>query len=258
MIYKEYLPCPELKDKIECYWKFVIPPTPDGTNTPFTHVFPPEGSCSLIFIKLLNIKQQFLAVVGPSTKVPAIQMFPNSVTFGIRLNPAYSKLLVEEEPAAILNTSRILLTNEIKTWQAQFLDLLCLDFDDPGLLDGILKDNIPSDFFPDIRMVKAINTIIRKKGLLTLKDVADAATLSERQTQRLFAKVTGISVKQFCQIRRLRNALIELYLHKKSVHAISEIGYADSPHFYKSFRSIGDYNLNKFIKYIDAIDHAII
>ncbi|MGY0040891.1 DUF6597 domain-containing transcriptional factor [Pedobacter sp. NJ-S-72] len=78
--YKEFLPVPELRDRIECYWKFTVGA---DLTTPLLHVFPPEGCCNLLFVS--SAERRFMLFAGPSTVVREITIQPGTVFFGIRI-----------------------------------------------------------------------------------------------------------------------------------------------------------------------------
>lgn len=258
MLYKEYKPTPALQHWIECYWKFVAPPNDAAPAIPFEHVYPPEGACSLLFTKVVPINYSGVFFSGPSTQVHEITVFPNSISIGIRLKPGYSACLNSTSPADILNSSLPVL--EPLPWQTDLLSGLTIDFDDPYLLDELLlKYCSPITVEPDKRVTKAVDLIIENSGDISLADLCDKCFLSERQLQRLFTKYTGIRIKHFCQIRRLRQALIDLYVQRRPwPQMVVERGFTDQAHFYKSFRNVAAYKLDNFLNHIDLIDHHLV
>lgn len=112
---------------------------------------------------------------------------------------------------------------------------------------------------PDERIVKAVNLIIKNAGDVSLADLCNQCFVGERQLQRLFAKNTGVGIKQFCQIRRLRQALVDLYVQRRPwAQMVVERGFTDQAHFYKSFRNVAAYKLDRFLNHIDLIEHHLI
>ena len=258
MLYKEYQPSPQLREWVECYWKFVAPPNSAAPTTPFEHVYPPEGACSLLFVKVPTINFSRIFFAGPSTQVHEVTVFPNSISLGIRLKPGYSACINPVDPAAILNSS--ISVDNPHQWQMDFINNLNVDFDSPELLDELLLQHYtPVTIKPDERIIKAVNLIIENSGDISLADLCDQCFLGERQLQRLFAKHTGVGIKQFCQIRRLRQALIDLYIQRRPwPQMVVERGFTDQAHFYKSFRNVAAYKLDNFLNHIDLIDHHLI
>jgi AraC-like DNA-binding protein len=258
MLYKEYLPALELQQWVECYWKFVAPPNNNTPVTPFEHVYPPEGACSLLFVKVPAIHYQGIFFAGPSTQVHEVTVFPDSINIGIRLKPGYSGCLNSVDPGTIINSSVAI--PQPPEWQLAFLDCLTVDFDDSRMLDDLLLQNcLPITVQPDQRIIKAVDLIIENAGDISIADLCDQCFLGERQLQRLFTKQTGIGIKQFCQIRRLRQALVDLYVQRRPwPEMVVERGFTDQAHFYKSFRNVAAYKLDKFLNHIDLIDHHLI
>lgn len=257
MLYKEYKPAPQLQQWVECYWKFVVPVNNMAPAIPFEHVYPPEGACSLLFIKVPAINFQGIFFAGPSTQVHEVAVFPGSISVGIRLKPGYSTCLNPADPGTIVNSS--ISVDATLPWQTEFLTTLS-DFDEPRTLDDLLLQHcLPITVKPDQRIIKAVNLIIENAGDISLGDLCDQCFLGERQLQRLFARQTGIGIKQFCQIRRLRRAVIDLYIQRRPwPQMVVERGFTDQAHFYKSFRNVAAYKLDNFLNHIDLIDHQLL
>lgn len=258
MLFKEYKPAKPLQEWIECYWKFLMPANEAAPMQPVRHVFPPEGSCSLVFMKIPAIHFQGIHFVGPSTRVQDVEVFPASINLGIRLKPGFSACLHPADPALLLNSG--MPVEEAPLWQKDFLEALTLPFDDPGRLDDLLIQHcLPLTSRPDERISKAVDLIIQQAGDIHLDELSRQCFLGERQLQRLFTQYTGITIKRFCQIRRLRQAIVNLYVQRRSrTEMTAECGFTDVAHFYKSFRNVGAYKLDKFLEHINQIDHQLL
>ncbi|MDB4926452.1 AraC family transcriptional regulator [Mucilaginibacter sp.] len=255
MLYKEFLPIPELRDRIECYWKFFVGP---DISQPLLHVFPPDGCCNLLFVK--SPYKSFILFSGPSTIVKEINIFPDTIFFGIRLKPGYSGWLYPADVAELKDKSINLTSTEISTWQANFLSQLHWEFDDVSFFDNtllILKSVKPVVI--DERVAKAIKLISEHEGNISSKQIASSVCMSPRNLERVFLRSTGVKVKQFSQLRRLRKAIIDMCVEKKGRNEmIVERGYTDPAHFYKSFRNISNYPLDKFQQHLRLIENQLI
>lgn len=258
MLFKEYKPAAPLREWVECYWKFIMPARPQAPFEPVQHVFPPEGSCSLVFIKIPAISFQAIHFVGPSTRVQQVQVMPESINLGIRLKPGYSGCLHTARPYTLQNSG--IPVTDMPAWQSDFLNTLTLHFNSPEILDALLLQHcLPLVARPDERIARAVDVIIQQSGDITVEQLSRLCFISERQLQRLFTESTGISIKRFCQIRRLRQAIINLYIQGRSrADMTAERGFTDTAHFYKSFRNIGAYQLKQFLEHINLIDHQLL
>ncbi|WP_348081172.1 helix-turn-helix domain-containing protein [Mucilaginibacter sp.] len=261
MLYKEYLPHLRLRKYVECYWKFVIAPaTNDADAAPLNHIFPPDGSCTLLFLSMASFHHKGMVFVGPTTVIKEIPVFANSITIGVRLKPGCSPWLNKVDVGTIINNAIQYQPYDINEWQQDFLQQLSLDFDEPQVLDNILlKIEATSGFEPDDRVLKAVDFIIAGNGQVTLPEIAAASCASPRQLQRVFTTQTGISIKQFCQLRRLRKAIIDLHVqHRTYPEMVTDRGFADQAHYYKSFKNVAGYDIRKFIGYIGQIEHIMV
>ncbi len=92
----------------------------------------------------------------------------------------------------------------------------------------------------DSRLRHAVSTLCRSHGGASVRDVAMAVRLSERQLERLFLERVGLRPKLFARVMRLQRAVAldsgtvagsqaELALHA---------GYADESHLIREFRAL--------------------
>jgi AraC-like DNA-binding protein len=90
---------------------------------------------------------------------------------------------------------------------------------------------------PDHRIRAAVRAIVAAKGEVKMADVAQESALSVRQLQRVFPKATGLTLREYARVRRLREALA----HRMSTEAsgwsriAAETGYADHAHLTREF-----------------------
>jgi len=60
---------------------------------------------------------------------------------------------------------------------------------------------------PDQRVRAAIRAIVAQRGEGSLQDVAREAAVGLRHLQRLFPEATGLTLREYSRVRRLREAL---------------------------------------------------
>lgn len=257
MIYKEYLPPPDLQDKVECYWKFIIPASQSESAKPIPHIVLPHGCSELVFIKLLAINQELIVFKGTSTSKFTVDVFPDAIYAGIRLKPGHSKWLCAAPVAELLNERLLYPAADWHSWQKDLIVQISAEMDIQGLLNAALLDwKGEIGYQPHERINLVTNRIVSDRGKTSIIELADLACLSVRQLQRVFKRETGMSIKQFSQIKKLRHAILQLYFKQQNQNEmIVDHDYTDLSHFYKSFRNIAQYKLEDFFKYIDLIDH---
>ncbi|KIO79044.1 hypothetical protein TH53_00055 [Pedobacter lusitanus] len=253
--YKEFLPVTALRDRIECYWKFTVGA---DMTAPLQHVFPPEGCCNLLFVS--SAERRFILFAGPSTIVREITIQPGTVFFGIRIKPGYAEWLHAADPFSCKDQSTLIPAMEMSDWQQTLLSQIGPAFEEVSVADHALVLRKQQVFFaPDEHVAKGIQLIIDHNGSITAKEVTSRVCISPRQLERKFIKATGMTMKQFSQLRRLRKAIIDLCVAQRSkIEMITDRGYTDPAHFYKSFRNISGYPLSKFQQHLKLIENQLI
>ena len=101
----------------------------------------------------------------------------------------------------------------------------------------------------DSAIENSLHFIIKKKGIISIRHLADFANLSVSQYRNRFCKEIGISPKEFTRIIRI-NSLISEYPKIKSTNPLTEIAhqyeYFDQSHFVKDFKSLTSYTPKKY------------
>lgn len=90
------------------------------------------------------------------------------------------------------------------------------------------------------RMVHSIGIINRKKGLITIDDLASSACLSRKQYERTFLDCVGTSPKQFLKTIRFQNTLHEKMKNRQM--SLTELaykcGYYDQSHMINEYKML--------------------
>lgn len=107
------------------------------------------------------------------------------------------------------------------------------------LMENLLLSKVRSAKIPNLYLEKSINLIEENHGLLQIKDVSDRAGICERQLNRKFREVVGISPKKFSKILQLHYLI---YLIHRKEHPLQEIAFRgsfhDRPHFNHFFKEL--------------------
>jgi methylphosphotriester-DNA--protein-cysteine methyltransferase len=101
----------------------------------------------------------------------------------------------------------------------------------------------PEDFVTHV-----VNEIAIAKGEVSIRRIAKKHRVSERQVQRRFNEVVGISPKRFAKIMRYKNVCSLLADPSLTLSdAVYLAGYFDQPHFNKDFAAFTGENPNQFL-----------
>jgi AraC-like DNA-binding protein len=114
-----------------------------------------------------------------------------------------------------------------------------------NIFDEIFLANIND--VPPAQIYQTIQTIIETSGKTTVKELAESVHYSERQLNRIFNQFVGFSPKILIKLVRVNNALYLMDEPHHSLEFISEqIGYYDSSHFVRDFKSIFGFTLQDY------------
>lgn len=88
------------------------------------------------------------------------------------------------------------------------------------------------------RMMNAVYTLIKQKGVVTAEDLETSSNLSRRQLERLFQEYIGVSPKKTADLVRFQNVWREMYhvQTKNMQDLIFTYGFSHQPHFINSFK----------------------
>lgn len=95
--------------------------------------------------------------------------------------------------------------------------------------------------------LQPIQHIVAAKGNISVRQLAQAFSLSTRQFERRFKEMAGFSPKLFSRIIRFQSALEQYGNRSKSLTEIAhEYGYYDQAHFIHDFQSFSGYNPHQY------------
>jgi AraC-like DNA-binding protein len=105
---------------------------------------------------------------------------------------------------------------------------------------------------PDYRIKLAINLILKSSGAISIKELRDKLSVTERTLERHFLKEIGVTAKQFSKIIQFRSAMEQM--NETDYVNLTEVGYdnsfADQSHFIRSFKRYAGKTPKEFLQQI--------
>ncbi len=159
----------------------------------------------------------------------------------VQLYPFASKYLLDIDPK-ILNDDcyDLLQLKHVNVYsyknalaKAKYLD------EKVKIIYKLMEELIQSNKVPeDDTIQKAIQVILKNKGLVRIKDLTDELYITERTLERNFVSQVGLSPKQFSKIVQFQSSLHTLT--ESNFSKLTEIsqdsGFADQSHFIRTFK----------------------
>lgn len=216
------------------YWCFsvgdIAPETP-----PFT-VWP-DGCLSVALIPD-RIPTPRVMATGPRVTAMQPPLHPHSLLFGVRLWPDAIRC-VTGLPARTLRDSVGPATETISTIFSPVLEelegLRTLEEAAP-ILDGVLRPLSERWPLPDPQVRRVVQRIVAARGEVSMAAAAAEITLSLRQLQRRFLNETGLTMREWARVRRLRESLaLRLAGASGWSQVAADAGFADHAHLTREF-----------------------
>ena len=90
---------------------------------------------------------------------------------------------------------------------------------------------------PDPRVRAAVRSIVAQRGECAMDRVARDAALGLRHLQRVFPDATGLTLREFARVRRVREALALRLApgHPRWSEIAADIGFVDHAHLTREF-----------------------
>ena len=194
-----------------------------------------------------------LFLYGQSTKHTTLHAPGKFNTIGIYFYPQALKSIFGINAEELTNTCvdvNLLSMKQGFSLSEQLLNTLDIneqiDILNAYLFSLVQKNKVPVDGSTQY----AINSIITSKGNVPLKELVDKLNMSERNFERKFKEIVGISPKMFSRICKFQASLNQL--RNNEFHKLSDIAfeneYADQSHFirtFKEFTGISPYQFSK-------------
>ncbi len=235
--YLERQPAPAVAGRILSYWGFQ---SDVGLEPGERYTVWPDGCASVGVLRLPHLAPMLVSV-GPRSNAMHPAVYAGGRLWGIRLWPDCIEPMLGV-PASSLRDQFGAAPAPIAARFASLIDALPA-VDDPDVVFAALEAwvlaELPAAALapPDPRIRAAVRAIVAARGEVAMADVAREAALGLRQLQRLFPKVTGLTLREYARVRRLRGALA-LRLRTATggwSRVAAESGFVDHAHLTREF-----------------------
>jgi AraC-like DNA-binding protein len=245
--YFEHQPRPALRPFVECYWTrhFVLPPTAEDVYRVL-----PDGCLDIVFnfgdpwVRRgphgAHVDRERSRVVGTMTRPLLAQSGRQADFLGVRFRPGKARSFLKVPNGEITDDSVEL----ADVWGRRGRELEGRLFEARetphrlGLLEEELLRRLASDGQQDARVDAAVETILRRRGAVSTRDLSGACELTRQHLARLFDDYVGISPKLFCRVVRFQELLRRLGEQEPPGWAslAADLGYYDQAHLIADFK----------------------
>lgn len=241
--YIELPPCEALAPYICCYWGTYNNITTIASGEVDNGIVIPDTCMDIIFdVNFTNnrISNTFCGIQNRSfiSSSPTVSAYICS--FAIRFYAWAVILFADEDMKTVLNTFNK--TDYYFKFLKENLESVLIDtrtieerikITESYLLRRINKNR------ENPNVMNAIYKILNSKGNIRIKELADYASVSSRQLERLFKETTGISPKQLADLVRYQYLWQDIIYCKDFdiQDAVLKYGYCDQAHLLNDFRN---------------------
>lgn len=240
-MYQEHQPSTALLPYIETYWtydSFMM-----GMQT--VKVLP-DGCVDI----LLNCKEEAAEnelpsfcpyIVGTMTTFSDVTYNDGMQMMGIRFRPggitAFIQLPIHEITNQRIEMGLIETVFEKTRFQDDLAEKKNL-YERIRYVDSYLLSRLQHANIPDRQVMTAVNLMEQNRGCLPIGELMDKVCLSQRQFERKFKAIIGISPKVFSSVIRFRHAheLLQQQSEQSIFLTAIDCGYYDHAHFIREFK----------------------
>jgi len=237
--YREIGPPEDLKDIVLSFWEMDVSRLAAPS---YDHRIDPEASTSIVLARSSVGPAWKMHVVGPRTEALVVPIHEGEWFSGLRFIPGIASQLFR-----FVATDQVSTMGPVSEMLPHFASILsgklgCRISDElaVGVLADVVRESVPLDYHPDLRIVEAFRAVWRTRGLISVKALAQQIHTSDRQTQRLFQKHIGLSPKQVIRLVRLR-ATAEDALHQSKgswSRIAADRGFSDQAHLTREVKEL--------------------
>jgi AraC-like DNA-binding protein len=255
MRYREFAPGPVAGDVVVRYWQMIVADDiPDG----FQHRVLPDGCLDLVVV--LQGPSRFVVIRGPRDEPLLIPLSPGNRYWGIRVWPDAGALLLGV-PAMSLIGHVGPADRHFGLAGAGLADAIAAEEQDeaiPAIIDAWLEPQIHKMPPLDSAVRLAILATNASFGSLGVESLARLVSLGPRQLQRRFREATGLTMKRYSRIRRLRRSIAHLVIgpERSWGEVASTLGFADQSHLISEFTRLAGAKPREIAAYVAGIEHV--
>lgn len=233
--YIERAPDPAIAPWILSCWSFQSDDLPPDFP-PYT--IWPDGCTSISVVRTPEV-HNFLSVIGPRFQGMSRELTSRWRIWGFRLWP--------DTTASVTGVSARSLRDYMgrapEALQRRFAGLAATlpDVDDADVVFAAMQrwlgETLADAPTPDPRIRAAVRALVATKGEAPMAEVARAAAMGLRQLQRRFPEATGLTLREYARVRRLREALAHRIASAPPgwSRIAAETGYVDHAHLTREF-----------------------
>lgn len=258
LYYVEMPPAPRAAHLVATYWGFTVHALP---RPGFVHRVWPDGCVTLVIGRLPD-RQAFSVVMGPRTSALEVPIAPGDIRWGIRFRPEAGARCCGRDAADMRNTvvdAHTIFPDSID----RLLDLM-RDASGPTppvtAFDDWLTVIAPQASVTSLAS-QAVDLIVESDGTRPITDIATHLGVSLRHLQRTFVRATGLTPKEYANVRRARAAVKRLasdlpaHIPSALARVAAESGYADQSHLTRECRRLLSLSPTALATLLDDIAH---
>lgn len=243
-------------DLLLCGWEFTADHNLPGV---YTHHVVPDGCVTLLYKANSQPHYAFLIFTGPRTRALRVDIRAGDHYCGIRFWPDSGGLILGVSALELFGRSEPfanLAPNLAGPLEEQLRN--CRQAPDaiPILCRFVAQRCVECPLVDPI-VRRCLQTIQASDGNCSIQEIADQLEISPRQLQRRFRTRVGITPKEYCRIRRIRQALSNVVKPNPKGWSIvaAESGFADQAHLTRETVDLTDLSPSRFEDRVRPIQH---
>ena len=256
LTYREHpVECP-VGDLVHCGWEFSADRSFPGV---YKHHVIPDGCVSLLY--KTNSQQHYATLIfaGPRTHALRVEIRAGDNYWGIRFWPDSGGLILGVSALELFERSE-LFANLAPNLSAPLEEQLrnCQHAQEAiQIMNQFVAQRRGQCPPVDPLVRRCLETIQASDGNCSISEIAVQLEISPRQLQRRFRARVGITPKEYCRIRRLRQALANAVEPNPKGWSIvaAESGFADQAHLTREAVDITGLSPSVFEDRVQPIDH---